>query len=75
LRGHYHGLSVFEAFANEHFLNQWNILQWNLYPEIATGHHDGIGFADDVVNVFNGLGFFNFGHDACMAFLVFYEVT
>ena len=73
-RGRYHalhhlgsyddGLAQRVALGNYHLLHHGHLLHLYLHAEVAAGHHHGVGFGDDGVEVAQALGRFNLGDDA-----------
>ena len=64
LRGHDDGLALGHALADNVFLQQRHLLHGHLHAQIPPGHHHGVGRFEDGVEVFDGLGLLDFGHNA-----------
>ena len=61
------------ALADHHLLEDGDLLHIHLHPQVAPGHHDPPGDCQDLVQVPDALGIFDFGDDFDLAPAVFVE--
>ena len=59
-----HRLAHVHAALDDVLLDQWHFLLWDLHPQVPTGNHHRIGLLEDAFEVFQRLGFLNFGNDS-----------
>ncbi len=63
LGGHHHGLAGGAAGADDALLQDRHGLGRHFHAQVAARHHDAVGQLDDGVQMFDGAGLFQLGHD------------
>ncbi|CAM5311218.1 hypothetical protein SHIRM173S_11288 [Streptomyces hirsutus] len=56
-------------------LNDGDLFEWHFDAEVSAGDHDAVEGGDDVVDVLDGLGFFDFGDDGEAAAFFFHDAV